>query len=242
MQARTQSDPLEAVTAIMRLKRSSSPSSEFDEPLAALNRIYQKLVDLNKNLRSEQGRKNIGTDLKSLTQSRGQPRSPTTATQNRRLQPEEEPSSLAASKLPEITFPSSHFGKRLKGARFFSPDAFFLQNRLEQPEWSMSPDKGKGVRSSSDPSPGNAAWRRIKEGSPAPVAETSSNPTPLSLTYNWLSHQTEECPAAVQSVVPKHFSEISPACRSWETNIFYYIREEAMTDPFSCPPSAAKSK
>lgn len=50
MQARIQSDPLEAVTAIMRLKTAVPSVKEFDEPLAALkaNRDLSKLADLNK--------------------------------------------------------------------------------------------------------------------------------------------------------------------------------------------------
>lgn len=50
VQARIQSDPLEAVTAIMRLKTAVPSVKEFDEPLAALkaNRDLSKLADLNK--------------------------------------------------------------------------------------------------------------------------------------------------------------------------------------------------
>ncbi len=40
-----------------------------------------------------------------------------------------------------------------------------------------------------------------------------------------VTHQTEEYPAAVQSVVPKHFSEGNiPGMTELETNILYYIR------------------
>ena len=76
VQARIQSDPLEAVTAIMRLKTAVPSVKEFDEPLAALkaNRDLSKLADLNKKIsaleqRKAKGRKISESDLKSLTQA-----------------------------------------------------------------------------------------------------------------------------------------------------------------------------
>lgn len=76
VQARIQSDPLEAVTAIMRLKTAVPSVREFDEPLAALkaNRDLSKLADLNKKIsaleqRKAKGRKISESDLKSLTQA-----------------------------------------------------------------------------------------------------------------------------------------------------------------------------
>lgn len=76
VQARIQSNPLEAMAAIMRLKTAVPSVKEFDEPLAALkaNRDLSKLADLNKKIsaleqRKAKGRRISESDLKSLTQA-----------------------------------------------------------------------------------------------------------------------------------------------------------------------------
>ena len=76
VQAQIQSNPLEAVTAITRLKTAVPSVKEFDEPLATLkaNKDLPKLADLNKKIsaleqRKAKGRKVSESDLKSLTQA-----------------------------------------------------------------------------------------------------------------------------------------------------------------------------
>ena len=76
VQAQIQSNPLEAVTAITRLKTAVPSVKEFDEPLAALkaNKDLPKLADLNKKIsaleqRKAKGRKVSESDLKSLAQA-----------------------------------------------------------------------------------------------------------------------------------------------------------------------------
>lgn len=108
MQARIQSDPLEAVTAIMRLKTAVPSVKEFDEPLAALkaNRDLSKLADLNKKIsaleqRKAKGRKISESDLKSLTQAVDKfTESDNEATQTAAASLKKNLSSLAASETP----------------------------------------------------------------------------------------------------------------------------------------------
>lgn len=76
VQAQIQTNPLEAVTAITRLKTAVPSVKEFDEPLATLkaNRDLTKLAELNKKIsaleqRKAKGRKVAEADLKSLTQT-----------------------------------------------------------------------------------------------------------------------------------------------------------------------------
>lgn len=76
VQAQIQSNPLEAVTAITRLKAAVPSVKEFDESLAALkaNKDLPKLAELNKKIsaleqRKSKGRKISESDLKSLTQA-----------------------------------------------------------------------------------------------------------------------------------------------------------------------------
>lgn len=76
VQAQIQSNPLEAVTAITRLKTAVPSVKEFDEPLATLkaNKDLPKLADLNKKIsaleqRKAKGRKVSESDLKSLAQA-----------------------------------------------------------------------------------------------------------------------------------------------------------------------------
>ena len=108
VQARIQSDPLEAVTAIMRLKTAVPSVKEFDEPLAALkaNRDLSKLADLNKKIsaleqRKAKGRKISESDLKSLTQAVDKfTESDNEATQTAAAGLKKNLSSLAASETP----------------------------------------------------------------------------------------------------------------------------------------------
>lgn len=76
VQAQIQSNPLEAVTAIIRLKTAVPSVKEFDEPLATLkaNRDLPKLADINKKIsaleqRKAKGRKVTESDVKSLAQA-----------------------------------------------------------------------------------------------------------------------------------------------------------------------------
>lgn len=76
VQAQIQSNPLEAVTAIMRLKKAVPSVKEFDESLAVLkaNKDLAKLADINKKIsaleqRKAKGRKITESDVKTLTQA-----------------------------------------------------------------------------------------------------------------------------------------------------------------------------
>ena len=108
VQARIQSDPLEAVTAIMRLKTAVPSVKEFDEPLAALkaNRDLSKLADLNKKIsaleqRKAKGRKISESDLKSLKQALDKfTESDNEATQTAAASLKKNLSSLAAPETP----------------------------------------------------------------------------------------------------------------------------------------------
>ncbi len=58
-----------------------------------------------------------------------------------------------------------------------------------------------------------------------------------------VTHQTEECPAAVQSVVPKHFSEGNiPGMPELETNILYYIRGRSHAGLSHASPARCKKQ
>ena len=76
VQGQINSNPLEAVTAITRLKTAVPSVKEFDEALATLkaNKDLPRLADINKKIsaleqRKAKGRKVTEADLKSLTQA-----------------------------------------------------------------------------------------------------------------------------------------------------------------------------
>ena len=76
VQAQISTNPLEAVSAITRLKTAVPSVKEFDEALATLkaNKDLPRLADINKKIsaleqRKAKGRKVAEADLKSLTQA-----------------------------------------------------------------------------------------------------------------------------------------------------------------------------